>query len=321
MKTLIYTILFLNISTYVLGQSITLDPKTTQAAGIQVNSDLAFKKEKRETANGGWANYPRDNSSVLIFEGGGSLNGIADGQDGLIVYVFNGYPTGATTTGQLLLQHENASSTSSNRILTPNGTDFPVGNGGTALIYDSSKQRWRVATPEQLGSGGSFSGWGLSGNAGTNPSTNFIGTTDNTELNIRTNNVERVTVNSAGNVGIGSPSPTTKLEVTGDFRLNKKTTINTVGTQNALDRLGAPIIYFNTTGTVTLNGIAGGSDGMILYLYTSSSNTLILNNETSPAAFNDQIVTHTGGTLTITGRGGVTLLYENSGWRVIGYAE
>ena len=35
---------------------------------------------------------------------------------------------------------------------------------------------------------GSFSGWGLTGNAGTNPSTNFIGTTDNEALAFRVNN-------------------------------------------------------------------------------------------------------------------------------------
>lgn len=40
----------------------------------------------------------------------------------------------------------------------------------------------------------------LTGNAGTNPSTNFIGTTDNQPLAVRTNNVERIRVLSTGNV-------------------------------------------------------------------------------------------------------------------------
>jgi hypothetical protein len=38
------------------------------------------------------------------------------------------------------------------------------------------------------GGGGSASGWSLLGNAGTNPATNFLGTTDNIPLHIRTNN-------------------------------------------------------------------------------------------------------------------------------------
>lgn len=40
----------------------------------------------------------------------------------------------------------------------------------------------------QLAAGG---GWGLTGNAGTNPLTQFIGTTDNVDLVFKTNNLER----------------------------------------------------------------------------------------------------------------------------------
>jgi hypothetical protein len=140
------------------------------------------------------------------------------------------------------------------------------------------------------------------------------------DMRLRTSATDRLTILPAGNVGIGTITPNTKLQVNGDFSLNKRTDISVVGIQNALDRLGASLIYFNTSGTVTLNGIAGGFDGMIVYLFTSSSNTLILNNEDSGAAFNNQIVTNTGASITITGRGGVTLLYQFSGWRVIGVA-
>jgi len=44
----------------------------------------------------------------------------------------------------------------------------------------------------------SASGWGLFGNAGTNPSTNFLGSTDAQDLVLRTNNVERLRITSAG---------------------------------------------------------------------------------------------------------------------------
>jgi hypothetical protein len=40
--------------------------------------------------------------------------------------------------------------------------------------------------------------WNLTGNAGTDPSTNFVGTTDNIAFKIRTNNVVRLTVNGSG---------------------------------------------------------------------------------------------------------------------------
>jgi hypothetical protein len=48
--------------------------------------------------------------------------------------------------------------------------------------------------------------WSLTGNAGTNYATNFLGTTDNTSLRFRTNNTERMIIDSTGLVGIGSSS-------------------------------------------------------------------------------------------------------------------
>ncbi|MBK8846176.1 MAG: tail fiber domain-containing protein [Bacteroidetes bacterium] len=61
--------------------------------------------------------------------------------------------------------------------------------------------------------------WALTGNSGTTPGTNFIGTTDAKNLQIKTNNAVRVTVSSAGNVGIGNTNPSTRLHVTGSARI------------------------------------------------------------------------------------------------------
>lgn len=57
--------------------------------------------------------------------------------------------------------------------------------------------------------------WLISGNAGTNSSSNFLGTTDNQGLTIRTSNQPRVTVQATGNVGIGTASPQRPLHVHG----------------------------------------------------------------------------------------------------------
>ncbi|MCA9870977.1 MAG: hypothetical protein KC487_11460, partial [Anaerolineae bacterium] len=55
--------------------------------------------------------------------------------------------------------------------------------------------------------------WSLIGNAATNPAVNFLGTTDNQPLVVRTNNTERMRVTSSGLVGIGVANPTDQLSV------------------------------------------------------------------------------------------------------------
>src|SRR6476646_5975910 len=61
--------------------------------------------------------------------------------------------------------------------------------------------------------------WNLTGNSGTNPSTNFIGTTDSKALVFRTNNTERLRVGKEGKVGIGLTNPQQLLDVNGNINL------------------------------------------------------------------------------------------------------
>ena len=57
--------------------------------------------------------------------------------------------------------------------------------------------------------------WSLIGNAGTNPATDFIGTTDAKVLKIKTNNQVRMYIKTNGDVGVGTSAPTSKLDVNG----------------------------------------------------------------------------------------------------------
>ena len=57
--------------------------------------------------------------------------------------------------------------------------------------------------------------WKTTGNAATVAGTNFIGTTDAVDFVTKTNGTERTRVTTAGNMGIGTATPTEKLEVSG----------------------------------------------------------------------------------------------------------
>lgn len=56
--------------------------------------------------------------------------------------------------------------------------------------------------------------WSLTGNAGTNPATNFIGTTDANPVVIKTGNTEKLRVTASGQVGIGTATPQNTLHIT-----------------------------------------------------------------------------------------------------------
>jgi len=70
-----------------------------------------------------------------------------------------------------------------------------------------------VVTKEYLQS--TITAWDLTGNAGTNATTNFIGTTDNQAFSVRTDNALRARILATGEFGIGTPTPTQNLEISG----------------------------------------------------------------------------------------------------------
>ena len=117
--------------------------------------------------------------------------------------------------------------------------------------------------------------WSLTGNAGTNASTNFIGTTDNVAFKIRTKNAVRITVSNAGKVGIGIASPVFMLDVKGGsintdsvYRIGGNIVLSVKGSGNIFTgkfsgllntgiynaAIGAGALYSN------IGGRAGGGD-------------------------------------------------------------
>jgi hypothetical protein len=93
-------------------------------------------------------------------------------------------------------------------------------------------------------------GWQTLGNAGTNPATNFVGTTDGQSLAFRTNNTENMRLTTAGSLGIGTTAPTDRLQIAnGDIRLGE---INPIGA-GLLPDFGRRLIFSGGPGTAAFN--------------------------------------------------------------------
>jgi len=80
-----------------------------------------------------------------------------------------------------------------------------TGGDGVGFYYWNGTQWTQFTT--------SGKAWELTGNSGTNPTTNFVGTSDSQDLVFRTNNIENMRINTDGNVGIGTTSNQARLYV------------------------------------------------------------------------------------------------------------
>lgn len=109
------------------------------------------------------------------------------GQAGTIVYITD--VTGVTCTAAPVSE------------VATKGAGFYVFNG-TEFVKIS------------LNSSAFTDNWQKEGNSGTNPANDFIGTTDAIDFVTKTSNVERMRILAAGNVGIGTATPLTKLSIT-----------------------------------------------------------------------------------------------------------
>lgn len=115
------------------------------------------------------------------------------------------------------------------------GTARITGSSGTATTITGRNADGDISNVT-IGDGLSLTGgtltataggnnWGLTGNTGSNPANNFIGTADSQAVVIRTNNAEQLRVTAVGDVGVGINDPQTKMHLNaGAFRISNGST-------------------------------------------------------------------------------------------------
>lgn len=119
----------------------------------------------------------------------------------------NYYSTTVASTGGVTFDAVGASSA----FTFNDAVSLPTASiGVTQALNDSTTKLATTAFVDRAIGGAN--GWGLSGNTGTTTA-NFLGTTDNKSLRFRTNNTQKMIIDSIGNVGIGTSSPSQLLHI------------------------------------------------------------------------------------------------------------
>jgi hypothetical protein len=143
--------------------------------------------------------------------------------------------------------------------LSVGAVDGTFGNSGEVL----TSQGAGVAPIWAPAGGGS--GWSLSGNSGTDPLTQFIGTVDAVDLVFRTQNVESMRINKGGKLGINTaPSVTSRMAVSTSVGGETTLEVTNGGSGMAADFTssnGSQTLYVLNTGSGRAGQFTGSGSG------------------------------------------------------------
>ena len=174
----------------------------------------------------------------------------------------------AQVADQLININSVSDVTSMNSISTPNeGSLIYVQSNDQIYYYDGSA--WQA-----ISSSGSSADWSLSGNSIM--ASDFLGTTNNQDLKIRTNNIQRMVVKNDGKVGIGTDNPDGIFHVSTNHTSHNILPIMSSNNQFGIElSIGAPSSTSLTISDPAFNGFdANPSTALRADAVNSSSGTV-----------------------------------------------
>ncbi len=146
--------------------------------------------------------------------------------------------------------------------------------GGVGYYYNSGTSGSPVWTKLVTGGVGNGAFWGLTGNSGTTAGTNFIGTTDDEDLVIKTNGTSRINISSEGETKIGGETDRLKISADGTIVLEGAATVwdDIMIFPDATSRGGSNTPTWGGNGSNAFKKNAGGSSqGVFLWMFSASS--------------------------------------------------
>jgi hypothetical protein len=136
--------------------------------------------------------------------------------------------------------------------------------------------------------------WAIAGNAGTDPTSNFIGTLDNFGLAFRTNNVENMRLLTSGNLGIGTNVPASRLSISGwwlsvGYPTIAAPTNGTIIAGNVGIGTNSPAESLTVNGTIENpldnSAIVSGNDRSFGFIKKSGFTSVLATNNSNPIIF------------------------------------